>query len=204
MTQCVTILLQLDCVLGKNSPATKSIHENNKHNNKQNCQYNKDTSLNINADSLTFTSEQILLFWRQCVSGQQFMAGRWFLEPHHIHSTIIWNTVSNRRRRSKRKWAITKCCLTMCRSIEGGMVYEHEWVLQECDGFFAAWQRYMMVQYCCDSGSTNKLFCMCFLLWQEANEVILNVWLYYMTLEGARLCELHSSVSVASGMSHHV
>ena len=43
--------------------------------------------------------------------------------------------------------------------------------------FYAAWQRHMMVQYCCGSGSINKLFCMCFLLLQEANEVILNVWL---------------------------
>ena len=33
----------------------------------------------------------------------------------------------------------------------------------------------MMVQYCCGSGSTNKLFCKCFLLLQEANELILNV-----------------------------
>ena len=38
--------------------------------------------------------------------------------------------------------------------------------------------QHMMVQYCCDSGSTNKLFCKCFLLLPEANEVILNVWLY--------------------------
>ena len=30
---------------------------------------------------------------------------------------IIWNRVSDRRR-SKRKWAIAKCCLTVCRSIE--------------------------------------------------------------------------------------
>ena len=67
----------------------------------------------------------------------------------------------------------------------------------------AACQRHMMVQYCCGSGSTDKLFCRCFLLRQEANEVTLDVWLYYMTLEGARLLELHSSVSVASGMSHH-
>ena len=44
--------------------------------------------------------------------------------------------------------------------------------------FYAACQRHMMVQYCCGSGSTNKLFCKCFLLLQEANEVILNVWLY--------------------------
>ena len=44
--------------------------------------------------------------------------------------------------------------------------------------FSAACQRHMMVQYCYGSGSTNKLFCMCLLLCQEANEVILNVWLY--------------------------
>ena len=30
---------------------------------------------------------------------------------------IIWNRVPDRRR-SKRKWTITKCCLTVCRSIE--------------------------------------------------------------------------------------
>ena len=35
--------------------------------------------------------------------------------------------------------------------------------------FYAACQRHMMVQYCCDSGITNKLFCKCFLLRQEAN-----------------------------------
>ena len=44
--------------------------------------------------------------------------------------------------------------------------------------FSAACQRHMMVQYCCGSGSTSKLFCMCFLLKHEANEVIFNVWLY--------------------------
>ena len=33
--------------------------------------------------------------------------------------------------------------------------------------------------------------------------MILDVWLYWVTLEGARLLELHSTVSVASGMSHH-
>ena len=38
---------------------------------------------------------------------------------------------------------------------------------------------------------------------RKPNKVILNVWLYEMTLEGAKLLELHSSVSVASGMSHH-
>ena len=40
--------------------------------------------------------------------------------------------------------------------------------LSECGGgvmcFSAACQWHMMVQYCCDSGSKNKLFCKCFLL----------------------------------------
>ena len=69
--------------------------------------------------------------------------------------------------------------------------WEEAWCMSwsECCGcamaFYAAYQWHMMVQYCCDSGSTNKLFCKCFLPWQEANEVILNVWLYKMTLEGA-------------------
>ena len=52
----------------------------------------------------------------------------------------------------------------------------------ECCGcamaFYAACQPQIMVQYCCGSGSTNKLFYRCFLLCQEANEVILDVWLY--------------------------
>ena len=54
--------------------------------------------------------------------------------------------------------------------------------LSECCGcvmaFSAACQRHMMVQYCCGSGSRNKLICRCFLLLQEANEVILNVCIY--------------------------
>ena len=51
----------------------------------------------------------------------------------------------------------------------------------ECCGcamaFHAACQRLLMVQYCCGSDRTNKLFCKRFLPWQEANEVIQNVWL---------------------------
>ena len=43
--------------------------------------------------------------------------------------------------------------------------------------FSAECQRHMMVWYCCGSGSTNKLFCRCFIIYQEASEVILNVWL---------------------------
>ena len=41
--------------------------------------------------------------------------------------------------------------------------------------FYAACQRYMMVEYCWGSGSTKKLFSKCFLLLQEANEVTLYV-----------------------------
>ena len=57
------------------------------------------------------------------------------------------------------------------------MVYELQRVLRVFDGFFYGISViYMMVQYCCSSGSTNKLFFKFFLLCQEANEVILNVW----------------------------
>ena len=52
----------------------------------------------------------------------------------------------------------------------------------ECCGcvmtLYVACQQHMMVQYCCGSGSTDKIFCRCFLLWQETNEVILDVGLY--------------------------
>ena len=44
--------------------------------------------------------------------------------------------------------------------------------------FSAACQRHMIVQDCCDSGSTNTLFHRFFLLLQEANESILNVHLF--------------------------
>ena len=57
-------------------------------------------------------------------------------------------------------------------------MYELERVLRVCDGFYVACQRHMMVLYCCGSGSANKLFCKCFLLRKEANELILNVWSY--------------------------
>ena len=83
------------------------------------------------------------------------------------------------------------------------MVHETEQVLRVCDGFFLQHVSDKMEQYCCDSGCANKLLCIIFLLLQEANEVILDVWLCSMTLEGARLLELHSYVPVASGMSHH-
>ena len=84
------------------------------------------------------------------------------------------------------------------------MAYELERVLRVFDGFLCS----MSATY--DGASTvvavvaqTSYFCMCFLLRQESNEIILYVWLYLMTLEGARLLELHSSASVARGMSHH-
>ena len=52
----------------------------------------------------------------------------------------------------------------------------------ECCGcamaLYAACKRHMMVQYCCGSGKTKKLFCMCFLLRKEAKDVIFDVRLY--------------------------
>ena len=57
--------------------------------------------------------------------------------------------------------------------------WEEAWCLSWCEccgcamAFSAACQRHTMVQYCSGSGCTNKLYCRCFLHWQEANEVIL-------------------------------
>ena len=82
------------------------------------------------------------------------------------------------------------------------MVYQLERVLRVRDDFFCS-----MSASCDDAvlmcGGKNKLFCMCFLPWQQANEVILNMRLYWMSLEGARLHERLGSVSDASWMSHH-
>ena len=77
-------------------------------------------------------------------------------------SDIIWNRVPDRRR-SKRKRAVTVCCLTVCRFIEK----KHGvWAGASDAGVWWLFRQHMMVQYCCDSGSTNKLFYRCFLLWQ--------------------------------------
>ena len=57
------------------------------------------------------------------------------------------------------------------------MVYELVRLLQVSDKSSAACQWHMMLQYCCDSGITNKLFCMWFLLDRKPISD-LNVWLY--------------------------
>ena len=62
---------------------------------------------------------------------------------------------------NERSLSVALLCAGLLRR---GMVYELERVLRLCDGFSAACQRHMIVQYCCDSGSTNKLFCKCFIL----------------------------------------
>ena len=72
------------------------------------------------------------------------------------------------------------------------MVYEQERVFRLCDGFLCSMSAIcdgaellllvLPLQYC--NGSTNKLFCMCFLHYQEANEVFLSVWLCWMHLKG--------------------
>ena len=49
---------------------------------------------------------------------------------------IIWNRVPDRRR--KRKWTITKCCLTACRSIKKRHGVWVEWVLRVCNGFLCS------------------------------------------------------------------
>ena len=58
---------------------------------------------------------------------------------------------------NKRSPSVALLCAGQLRR---GMVYELERVM----AIYAACQRHMMVQYCCGSGSTNKLFLKCFLL----------------------------------------
>ena len=54
--------------------------------------------------------------------------------------------------------------------------WEEAWSMRRCEwcgcamAFYAACQRHMMVMYCWSTGGPNKLYCMCFLHWQEANE----------------------------------
>ena len=53
------------------------------------------------------------------------------------------------------------CATLLCAGLlRRGIVCELERVLRECDGFSGNTSVTMMVQYCSDSGSTNKLFCM--------------------------------------------
>ena len=115
----------------------------------------------------------------------------------HLESFGIEFQTEKEAKENERSPSVALLCAGLLRR---DMVYELKRVLRVCDGFFAACQRHMMVQYCCGSGCTNELFCMCFFE-QEANEVILNVWLYLINLECARIMELQSSLSVASGMS---
>ena len=62
---------------------------------------------------------------------------------------------------SERSPSVALLCAGLLRR---GMVYELERVLRCAMVFYAAYQWRMMVKYCCGSGSTNKLFCRCFLL----------------------------------------
>ena len=82
-------------------------------------------------------------------------------------------------------------------------MYEPSECLLVCDGFFCSlsvtYDGAVLLSY----WQFKQAMCKCFLLWQEAIEVILDVWLYYIILEGERILELHRSVSVASGLSHH-
>ena len=64
---------------------------------------------------------------------------------------------------NERSSIVALLCAGLLRS---GMVYGLERVLRVCDGFFCSMSAtaVLMVQYCCGSDSTNKLFYMCFLL----------------------------------------
>ena len=58
------------------------------------------------------------------------------------------------------------------------------------------------MQWCCDSGSTNKLFFKYLLVRQEANEMIVNVWLCWPTFS-AHNTRADCIVFLASRMSHY-
>ena len=60
----------------------------------------------------------------------------------------------------ERSPSVVLLCAGLLRS---GMVYELERVLRVCNGFLCSMSANMMVQYCCGSSNTNKLFCRCFL-----------------------------------------
>ena len=56
-----------------------------------------------------------------------------------------------------------QCVALLCAGLlRRGIVCEVELMLRCVMALSAACQRYMMVQYCCGSGSTDELFCRCF------------------------------------------
>ena len=87
----------------------------------------------------------------------------------HLTSFGIEFQTEEEAKENERSPSVALLCAVLLRR---GMVHELERVMRVAMAFYAACQRHMMVLYCCGSGSTNKLFCTCFLLWQEANKVI--------------------------------
>ena len=128
-----------------------------------------------------------------CDQGLSSIIANWTKQVCHLTKIkwwgtleIIWNRVPDRRR-SKKKMNDHQV-LPYCVQV----YWEEAWSMSRCEwcgcamAFYAACQRHIMVMYCRITGGPNKLFCMCFLHWQEANEEILCVWLYWMTLIDAR------------------
>ena len=79
----------------------------------------------------------------------------------HLTSFGIEFQTEEETKENERSSSVALLCAYLLRR---GMVCELGRVLRECDGFSAACQRHMMVQYCCGSGSKNKQFFWCFLL----------------------------------------
>ena len=79
----------------------------------------------------------------------------------HQTSFEIQFQTEEEAKENERSPSIALLCAGLLRR---GMVHELERVLQLCGGFFRSMSAHMMVLYCCGSGSTNKLFCRCFLL----------------------------------------
>ena len=130
-----------------------------------------------------FTAESTEAMWIKCLAQGNNILLSGFEPSTSVSKTVI---LANRpicfrsSRQKKQKKTSDHQLLPSCVQV----YWEEAWCmsLSECCGyvmvFSAACRRHMMVQYCWGSGSANNLFCRCFLLWQEANGVILDVWLY--------------------------
>ena len=99
----------------------------------------------------------------------------WMMTVMGCTPDIIWNSYWQRKRQNETSYHQVLPYSVLVYWIEAMCISMSVW---ESYGFFVACQWYMMVQYCCDSDSTNKLFCQYFIFWQESNEMFWNMWWY--------------------------
>ena len=92
---------------------------------------------------------------------------QWWCTPD-----IIWNRFPDRRR-SKRKWTITKCCLTVCRSIE-----KRQGVWAGASDAGVRWLSMLHVNDIWWCSTVVEVVAQTSYFVSAWFEVILNVWLY--------------------------